>query len=388
MTRGSGNITRRGKHSWRLKFEAGRDPVTGERRTEFVTLRGTKKDAQAELIRRLNAVEEGQHVAKTSATLADYARHWLDTIIPARTSAKTRERYRELVEKHIIPQIGAVALQKLDGERIDAFYNHLRRAGRRDGKGGLSPQTVLHIHRLLSQILASAVRAKKIRVSPIGAVQTTPKARKEEVQILDDEQLARLFRHLEGRPLRMPVILAASTGMRRGEVLGLQWKDVDLDAGTIRVTQVVELTKAGIALKAPKTDRSRRTITLPARLVQELRVHRREQAEARLRLGLGRDDRDLVFPSWDWGIRNPGHFTKEFSREVAAAGLSHITLHSLRHGHVSVLLRSGVPVNVVAARVGHANPTVTLNIYAHLLPGQQEGAAAVMDAALRTALEE
>ena len=383
-----GNITRRGRNSWRLKFEVGRDPLTNKRRTEYLTLRGTKKDAQAELARRLAEVADGNHVMSSNVTVAEYARHWMATIAPVNTAAKTRERYQEIVEGHIVPQIGGIALQALDGARIDAFYAYLRADGRRDGKGGLAPQTVQHIHRLLSQILASAAKGQKLRVSPMAGVQTTPKVRREEVQILDDDQLAALFRQLRGRPLRMPVLLAASTGMRRGEVLGLRWKDVDLEAGLLRVAQVVELTKAGVALKEPKTERSRRTIALPARLVQELRAHRRDQAEARLKLGLGRDARDLVFPAWDWGIRNPSHFTKAFSREIATAKLPRVTFHGLRHTHITHLLRSGVPVHVVSARAGHANPTVTLNTYAHLLPGQQEGAAAVMDAALRSALEE
>jgi integrase len=389
MSRGStGNITRRGERSWRIKFDIGRDPITDKRRTQFATVRGTKKDAQAELTRRLNEVEEGQFVTRSAGTVADYAQHWIDTIAPARTGAKTRERYREIIEKHIIPQIGGAQLQKLDGAHIDEFYNHLRVAGRRDGKGGLAAQTVQHIHRLLSQILASAVKAKKLRASPMAGVQTTPKVRREEVQVLDDAELTKLFRQLKGRPLYMPVMVAASTGMRRGEVLALRWRDLDLDAASLQVAQVVELTKQGIALKEPKTDRSRRTIALPARLVQELRSHRREQSETRLRFGLGKDERDLVFPSWDWKVRNPSHFTKEFSREVAAAKLPRVTFHGLRHTHITHLLRSGIPVHVVSARAGHANPTVTLNIYAHLLPGQQEGAAAAFDVALRSALEE
>lgn len=205
---------------------------------------------------------------------------------------------------------------------------------------------------------------------------------------MDDAELAVLFRRLRGRPLYMPVMVAASTGMRRGEVLALRWRDIDLDAGALRVTQVVELTTKGIAVKEPKTDRSRRTIALPARLVQELRSHRKDQSELRLKLGLGKDERDLVFPSWDWTVRNPSYFSKEFSREVAAAKLPHVTFHGLRHTHITHLPRSGIPVHVVSARAGHANPTVTLNIYAHLLPGQQEAAAAAFDIALRSALEE
>jgi integrase len=187
------------------------------------------------------------------------------------------------------------------------------------------------------------VKGKKLRQSPILDVQTTPKARKAEIQVLDDEQLAALFRYLEGRPLYMPVLLAASTGMRRGEVLAVRWCDIDLDRAELQVAQVAELVARKVSIKEPKTERSRSTITLPERLVEELRSWRKEHSSLCL-------------------------------------------VHGLRHTHITHLLRSGVPVHVVSARAGHANPTVTLNIYAHLLPGQQEQAANVIDAALRAVL--
>ena len=269
--------------------------------------------------------------------------------------------------------------------RLIASIPICRKAGRRDGAGGLSQQTVHHIHRLLSQIFASAVKAKKLRQSPILDVQTTPKARKADIQVLDDHELAALFKQLEGRPLYMPVMLAASTGMRRGEVLAVRWKDIDLDACTLQVAQVVEFVGRKVSLKEPKTERSRRSIALPDRLVEELKAYRKEHA--RLCLGLGLGKVDLVFPHWpNGGLINPSHFTKAFSREAEAAKLSHVTFHGLRHTHITHLLRSGVPVHVVSARAGHANPTVTLNIYAHLLPGQQEQAANVFDVTLRAAL--
>jgi Phage integrase, N-terminal SAM-like domain len=184
-----GNITRRGKSSWRIKFDLAADSVTSERRYYVETVRGIKRDAQALLAKRLAEHGEGQLVQRTVLTVAEYARHWLATIAPAKASAKTLDRYGELIEKHIIPAIGAVELQKLEGSKIDMFYVTLCKSGRRDGTGGLSAQTVQHIHRLLSQILGSAVKAGKLRASPIGQVQTTPKVRRPDIQVLDDAEL-------------------------------------------------------------------------------------------------------------------------------------------------------------------------------------------------------
>jgi len=193
-----GNITRRGKASWRIKFEIEGDAVTGKRKYHVETVRGTKADAVNLLAKRLAERGDGQLVERTALTVADYSRHWLVAIAPAKASGKTRERYTEIVEKHIIPYIGSLQLQKLDGPRIDSFYTKLGSAGRRDGKGGLAPQTVLHIHRVLSMILASAVKAQKLRASPIAAVQTSPKLRHRETQVLDDSDLISRSSILEG----------------------------------------------------------------------------------------------------------------------------------------------------------------------------------------------
>ena len=284
-----------------------------------------------------------------------------------------------------MPHLGTVELQKLEGSRIDAFYAHLSKDGRLDGKGGLSPQTVRHVHRVLAVICKSAVKAGKLRVSPMAAVQTAPKVRRPDIQVLNDAELATLFKHLEGRPLYMPVLLAASTGLRRSEVLGLRWQDVDFDKATLQVAQVVELVGWQASLKEPKTDRSKRTVVLPRRLVADLKSHRKAQAEHCLKLGCGRFE--LVFPTWDGKLQNPNNFSKQFADAAAGAKLP-ISFHSLRHSHISHLLRAGVPVHVVSARAGHSNPTVTLNIYAHMLKGDQERAAAVMDAALRAAIKD
>src|SRR5262245_22574536 len=381
----TGNITRRGRSSWRIKFDVDHDPITGRRKYHTETVRGTKADAVTLLAKRIAERGEGQLVERNSLTVAEYARHWLTVIAPAKASGKTRERYGELIEKQIAPHLGTVPLQKLDGPCLDAFYAHLAKAGRLDGKGGLSPQTVRHVHRLLSQILRSAVKAGKLRTSPMAAVQTVPKVRRADIEVLEGGELAALLRYLKGRPLYVPVLLAAATGMRRSEVLGLKWHDVNLEAAKLQVTQVAELVGWEVSLKESKTEHSRRTITLPAYAVMALKAHRSAQAEHCLKLGCGRFE--LVFPTWEGRLQNPNNFTKQFAEVVAAAKVPRVTFHGLRHTHITHLLRSGVPMHVVSARAGHASVAMTLNVYAHLLSGQQEDAAAIMDAALREALK-
>ena len=381
-----GNITRRGKASWRIKFDVGVGD-DGKRLIEYRTVRGTKRDAEAELAKRLNEIDEGRYVASTVETVGSYAEHWLENIAPATRSPITVSRYRTLIVTHIVPGLGQVALQSLDGTKIDAFYAGLRISGRWYG-GGLSSMTLHHLHSVLSQILESAVKARKLMRSPIADVQTKPKPKTKQIAVLNENELANLLDHLrsKGHSLYMPTLLASMTGLRRGEVLGLRWRDIDFAKGTLQVAQAIEEIGGELTIKPPKTERSRRTIKLPAALVPELTRHRKEQSELRLKLGLGKDTADLVFTSPLGAMMNPNYLSESFSFEVRAAGLKSVTFHGLRHTHITHLLKSGVPVHAVSARAGHSKPSVTLNTYSHLLGGEDDHAADSADEMLKRVL--
>ena len=375
-----GNITRRGKSSWRLKFDVGTDPETRKRIISYKTIKGTRKQAETELAKQLTEFSEGRYVAPTVETIETYAKYWLENIAPAARAPITVERYATLIRAHIIPELGPVELQKLDGSAIDRFY-----ASRRER--GLASLTLHHIHSLLRQVLASAVKAKKLARSPIADIETAPKAkRRDKIEVLDEAELAALLDHLKGHWLYMPTLVAASTGMRRGEVLGLRWRDVDFAAGTLQVTQAVEVVGGKLGVKPPKTERSARTIKLPPSLAPELERHRKEQLEQRLKLGLGGRP-DLVFTSALGKMLHPDSVSEAFVNKVAELEIKPITFHGLRHTHITLLLRSGVPVHVVSARAGHAKASITLDTYTHLLGGEDNDAARQADAILQRVLE-
>jgi len=170
-----------------------------------------------------------------------------------------------------------------------------------------------------------------------------------------------------------PYLLPA-LGLRRGEVLALRWQNVDLQKGTLEVTQAAEVVGGKLGVKRPKTDRSARTIKMPSALVSQLERHRKEQLEQRLRLGLGGRS-ELVFTSPLGEMLRPDSVSEAFANKVADAGLKPITFHGLRHTHITLLLKSGVPVHVVSARAGHAKPSITLDTYSHLLGGEDNDAA-------------
>ncbi len=226
-----GSIQRRGKGSWRLVFDLERDH-RGKRRQRVVTFRGNKRDAERELSRLISAYENSGFVEPHRLTVAEYLDRWLEDSA-LRTSAKTHERYAEICRKHLFPALGGLTLTKLSPMHIQAYYAEALRDGRRDGKGGLSPRTVLHHHRILRQALQQAVRWRLLSVNPADAV-TPPKAARREIPVLDENQIATLIEHVEGKPIHIAVMLALTTGMRRGEILGLRWSDIDLDHGPAR----------------------------------------------------------------------------------------------------------------------------------------------------------
>ena len=240
---------------------------------------------------------------------------------------------------------------------------------------------------MLSQLLKSAVKAKLIARSPIDDVQTKTKPKRKKVEVLDDGELACLLAHLKGHWLYMPTLLAAYTGLRRGEVLALRWKDINFAESSLTVAQSVDIVRGKLVVAEPKTDRSRRTIKLPARLLPELKQHRKEQAAMRLQLGLGKDSADLVFTSAEGEMLSLTALSVIFARQVRATGVKKTKFHGLRHLHITHLLRSGVPVHVVSARAGHARPSVTLDTYSHLLGAEDAAAADLADAMLRRALK-
>jgi integrase len=380
----AGHIRPRGPGSWELKYDIGRDPITGNRTIKYRTIRGTKRDAQRALRELLGQVDKGQHVDPGKITLGEWLTTWLEEARHV-CSGKTHERYTEIVNKHLVPALGAIALAKLAPVHLQKYYSDALASGRRDGKGGLSAQTVRHHDRVLNVALKRARALRLIATNPVEDV-SPPKVERKELQVLDTDETAKLLGAARTTRSYVPIALALATGLRRGELLALRWSDVDLEAGSLRVVQSLEQTDEGLRFKAPKTKRSRRTIALPAAAVELLQRHKAEQAKERLALGIGKNTGGLVFTQISGEPVKPDAFTKEFGRLVKRAGVQPITFHGLRHTHITNLLQVGVHPKVASERAGHASVAITLDVYSHVTAGMQEDAAARIDAGLRSVL--
>jgi len=359
-----GNITKRGKISWQLKFDA--PALDGKRQQRYATVRGTRQDAQKELTRLLAASDTGTLPDPSNATLAEYVEGWLASA--HEQSPKTLERYRELAKGQIVPHLGAHKLQRLKPEHVQQWHGVLVGLG-------LAPRTVGHAHRLLRLVLQCAVKNGTLTRN-VATVHRPPKVEDAEIEILSAEQIGDVRAKLEGHTLLPIVELALATGMRRGELLGLQWGDIDLDAGTLRVERSLEETAAGLRLKQPKTKRGRRNISLPAETVTMLRAHKVKLLELRFALGLGNiTPETLVFSTIEGRLVRPRNLTKAWSRVQADKKLPHVSFHALRHSHVSVLIRSSVDILTISRRLGHSKASITLDVYGHLISGADKDAA-------------
>ena len=316
---GDGGIDERSPGRWRLRWRA-----DGKRHT--TTFQGSIGEARKELRRLVKSADDSQHVAPDRVTIANYLRRWLDA--DPGISPKTRERYRQLAEHQIIPHLGATALQKLRPGQLTEWHARLLRDGGADGRA-LTARTVGHAHRLLHTALAHAARAELV-VRNVASLVHPPKVQAKEIAILPAVEIARVLAGLAGHRLLPIAALAIGSGLRRGELCGLVWGDVDLTASRLRVSGALEQTRAGLRLKEPKTRHGRRSLALPEFAATALRNHWRDQQEQRLVRGLGRaGSTDWVFTLPDGTPWKPNYLSRHWKHTLARRKLPRIGFHAL-----------------------------------------------------------
>lgn len=370
-----GHIVKRSEGSWSIKLSLGLDPGTGKYRQQWVTVQGTKKDAEKRLTELLNAVDTGGYIKPQHLTVGAFLERWLQDYAATNTASSTALSYRMICRCHIIPELGATLLTELRPEHIQRYYARLLTEGRSASNGGLSARTVLRHHRILSEALKHAVKWGLVARNVAMAVDP-PRPAHFEVGVMTQEDVPAFLEAAKDSPFYSLFFLALYTGLRRGEAMGLRWKDVDLDMANISVCQILQrLPHQGFSFREPKTARSRRQVALPPSAALMLREVR-NQAEATQRLlGHVLDDNQLVFSHPDGTPWDMDAATHAFARLAGKVGRPGLRFHDLRHTHASVLLKQGIHPKIVQERLGHATIAMTLDTYSHVLPGLQEAAA-------------
>jgi integrase len=380
-------VLQRGKSKvWYAVLED-RDAVTRKRKRKWHRLQAKgQREAEKECAILITALGAGTYVAPDKTTVAQFLERWLKHIKP-NVSPRTHERYSDLLIKNLVPVLGGKILSKLQAIEISEAYAKLIESGRRDGKGGLAPRTVHHVHRVLYSALGQAERWKLIARNPAALLEKRdrPKIERKAVATIDAPTTATIFDAARERRLFVPLVLATLCGLRRGEITALRWRSVDLVNGQLAVVASTEQTDAGdIREKEAKSGRAR-TIALPSMAVEELRRWRAAQAQELFRLGVRADDGWHVVTQADGSPLQPRSLTHVMS-EFLKSHDARMTLHKLRHSHASHMLAANVHPKVVQERLGHSSIAITMDIYSHMMPNMQGEAAAAVDEALRAAI--
>lgn len=382
----AGSIEKRGEGRYRLTYSAGTGP--GGKRLRYRKTISAKNDREAEkeLAKFVAEIEKGQYLEPSKLTLEDFSKRWLRDYAEVNLAPKTIARYKGMLDHHILPAMGHMKMPDIKPLHIIEFENMLREDGaRRDGKkGGLSDSTILKYHRLLSSMLNDAVHWQVIKSNPVARVKP-PKADKPDIAYYNEEQTAAMLKALEQEPIkyRALVELALATGLRKGELMGLEWQDIDFSAGTLTVERASQyLPEKGVFTKKPKNVSSGRIISLPASTLSLLKRHKVEQNKERLKVGDLWQQSDRLFTTWDGKPMHPDTPYSWFREFQDKHGLPHISFHALRHTSATLLINEGLNVKALSARLGHAETSTTMNIYAKALQSADRAAADMMDGIL------
>ncbi len=364
---------------WYLRYELPRRS-DGRRRQKMVACPSlNKRQAEEKLRRILSEIHIGTYIDPSSTSLQEYFEKWMG-YTQANLAPSTAHGYKRCIDCYILPAIGDYCLDKLQPLQLQDLLSTLLKSGRVDRTGGLSAKTVYNIHGILHVALRQAVRWRLLAVNPMDAVEP-PKLRRREMHVASSRDIAALLGAVGKSDYRIPIMIALATGMRRGEVLGLKWEDLGIEKCTLNVRRsITQIPGCKPAPKEPKTGRAR-IVAIPLSIVKLLQAHQAEQLRS-----AHANDQDWICTHPDGSPITPNAMTKSFMRIRDKLGIK-ISFHGLRHTQATELILAGVPVRVVSERLGHANTTITQDVYGHVLPHAQREAADVIERMLSVANE-
>ena len=363
-----GSIRNRSPGSWELTIDLGRDQQ-GKRIRRFTTVKGTKKQAQQRLRELLTELDGGIAPSNERILMRDWLNTWMTDCVEGHLSQATEDRYRGIVNNHLIPALGHIELKRLSPSHVQTLQNNLL-------DGGMDPVGVNLVRTALSGALKHAMSLERISRNVVAAVKAPPEPDRE-VQPPPMEAVKQMLALAKKQDYWLYAVLhlLAYTGIRRGELLALLWHMVDFKKSEIRIAASLGRRSNGLNLSKPKTARGNRVVSLDAATLDVLRQHQARQSLEKAELGDAYADNGIVFadPLGNW--LNPMKVTRKVQSLGRKVGHPEVTPHSLRHFHCSVTLERRVNPAVTSQRVGHANPAITMRMYAHVLPGWQQEAA-------------
>lgn len=358
-----------------VRVEFPPDPVTGKRRQRSKSYR-TKKEAERALAEWLVEIERGTVIEPTKLTTGDLLERWL-MVHRADLRPATVALYETMLSRHIIPALGSVPLMKLSPQHLTTFYAEKRQSGKLNGTGGLSSRSVRILHNILHEALDWAVK-QQILIRNVTDTINAPKFSYKEKRVWTAEEARRLINAAAGHEWGPLFLMLLTTGMRRGECLGLRWRDLDWQAGKVRIAQQVTAVQGQIIVGEPKTPKARRSITLAPSCLVALKEHRSRQLEARLKAS-DWEDHDLIFCTSHGKPIHPRNVGRTLDRLCEVAGVPRLSVHQTRHTHTTLLFQDGQNIKMISERLGHSSVGITLEIYAHLAENAQDAAATAMD---------
>lgn len=370
-----GSIKSKGNNKYELTVSSGYG-LNGKRQRYYKTVEASSlKKAEKALIQFQAEVDSGNHLKPEKLTFENFAKDWLEKYAKGNTTPKTFHRYKELLDLRIIPAFGALPLEKIKPMHLLQFYESLKKDGvRMDGKkGGLSGQTIKHHHRVVSAMLETAVKWQLLSDNVARRVEP-PKVKPKDINFYDEKQLMTLIEKLNTAPdkYKVAIMLLIFTGMRRSELMGLQWQDVDLIEGAISVKRDVQyINKLGEVIGETKNLSSKRKIGIPQFIVDLLKGYKAIQDEMKIKSKVWHDTNYIIIKEDGTGIR-PNTLNKWFDEFIIYNNLPKISIHGLRHAHATILIANNTDIVTVSRRLGHAKTSTTLNIYAHAISNSEK----------------
>ena len=372
--KGSGTIRKRSDGRWEARYTTGIDPKTGKQ-TQKSVYGKTQKEVRQKLTEVTAEIDSGTYLEQTKDTVGEWLDTWLKTYALYSVKSYTYDAYERSCNIHIKPALGRIRLSALTAPQIQQFYNSLIT------EKELSPKTVKNIHGVLHRALGQAVEVGYLRINPSDACKL-PRVERQEIRPLDEAQTAAFLNAIHGQPFERLFIVDLLTGLRQGELLGLRWKDVDFDAGTVTVAQQLLKSKekgGAYFFGSLKNDKTRLLTPAPS-VMKALREQRRVQTEWRLKAGEFWEDSGLVFT--DELGHHLSHVTvrKHFKKAVESIGIPEARFHDLRHSFAVNSLQAGDNPKTVQENLGHATAAFTLDVYAHATERMKRDSANRMEA--------